>query len=92
MRQWHQILPSKIYDLEYEVLTEHQEEETRKLIDHLGLEWNDACLSPQNNNRSVATASSAQVKKKVYQGSSERWKRYRKHLNGAFDHFSVTDQ
>ena len=87
MGYWHQVLPSKIYDLDYEVLTEHQEEETRKLIDHLGLEWSEACLSPQDNKRSVATASSAQVRKKVYQGSSERWKLYRKHLNGAFDHF-----
>ena len=87
MGYWHQVLPSKIYDLDYEVLTEHQEEETRKLIDHLGLEWNEACLSPQDNKRSVATASSAQVRKKVYQGSSERWKLYREHLNGAFDHF-----
>ena len=89
MSYWHQALPGRIYDLSYEVLTEHQEEETLKLIGHLGLEWDDACLSPQDNNRRVATASNMQVRQKVYQGSSERWKRYKPYLNGALNHFSA---
>ena len=89
MTFWHQALPGRIYDLDYERLTKDQEEETRKLIDHLGLNWDDACLSPQDNKRVVGTASNLQVRQRVYQGSSERWKRYRPYLNGAFDHFSA---
>ena len=85
MKYWHQALPNRIYDLDYEALTERQEEETRNLIGYLGLEWNDACLSPQDNTRGVATASNAQVRQRVYQGSSERWKRYKPYLNGALD-------
>jgi hypothetical protein len=85
MKYWHQTLPNRIYDLNYEALTEHQKEETRKLIGHLALGWDDACLSPQDNDRSVATASNLQVRKKVYQGSSELWKRYKPYLNGALD-------
>ena len=92
MAYWHQAFPCSIYDLGYEVLTEHQEEETRKLIDHLGLEWDDTCLSPQDNTRNVATASNVQVRQKVYQGSSEKWKRYLPFLNGALDHLSVGNQ
>ena len=67
------------------VLTENQEEATRKLIAHLGLEWDEACLSPQDNGRAVATASNVQVRQKVYQGSSEAWRKYEPFLNGAFD-------
>ena len=89
---WHQVLPDRIYDLDYEMLTEHQEKETRKLIGHLGLEWDDACLSPQDNTRGVATASNVQVRRKVYQGSSEKWKRYKPYLNGALDHFSADNK
>lgn len=89
MKYWHQALPNKIYDLDYEVLTEDQEEETRKLIGYLSLGWDDACMSPQANKRGVATASLAQVRRKVYQGSSERWKRYRPYLNGVFDQFGA---
>ncbi|MEK9877261.1 MAG: sulfotransferase, partial [Betaproteobacteria bacterium] len=87
MQFWHQALPGRIYDLDYERLTENQEEEIRKLISSLGLDWDDACLSPQDNKRGVATASSIQVRQKIYKGSSERWKRYQPYLNGALDHF-----
>ena len=92
MKYWHQALPNRIYDLNYEALTECQEEETRNLIGYLGLEWSDACLSPQDNTRSVATASNAQVRQKEYKGSSEKWKRYLPFLNGALDHLSVGNQ
>ena len=92
MEFWHQALPDRIYDLDYEALTENQEEETRKLISQLGLEWDDACLSPQDNRRAVATASNVQVRQKVYQGSSERWKRYEPYLNGALDCLGVDKQ
>ena len=91
MQYWHQAMPNRIYDLDYEALTERQEEKTRKLIDHLGFEWDYACLSPQDNTRGVATASAAQVRQRVYQGSSEKWKRYLPFLNGALDHLSVGD-
>ena len=92
MQYWYQALPDRIYDLDYDGLTENQEEETRELIDHLGLEWDDACLSPQDNTRGVATASAAQVRQKVYQGSSEKWKRYQPFLNSALDHLGVGNQ
>jgi len=37
-------------------------------------------LSFHNNKRTVNTASSLQVKKKMYQGSSEAWKKYEAYL------------
>ena len=86
MRYWKQSLGERIYDLEYESLTVNQNQETRKLIKHLDLSWEDACLSPQSNKRYVNTASSVQVRQQIYQGSSERWERYRPYLNGALDH------
>ena len=92
MQYWHQALPNRIYDLDYEALTERQEEETRNLINHLGLVWDYACLSPQDNTRGVATASNVQVRQKVYQGSSEKWKRYLPFLNGALDSLGVGNQ
>ena len=84
---WTTTLSNRIYNLDYERLTVNQESETRQLIDYLGLDWDGKCLSPQKNTRSVATASNLQVRKKVYQGSSEQWKEYKPFLNGAFDRF-----
>ena len=85
MEFWANTLSNRIYKLDYEQLTVNQESETRQLIDYLGLDWDENCLSPQNNTRSVATASNVQVRKKVYRGSSEHWKKYQPFLNGAFD-------
>jgi tetratricopeptide (TPR) repeat protein len=82
---WTNSLSKKIYNLDYEKLTVNQESETRQLIDYLELDWDEKCLSPQNNKRNVATASNVQIRKKVYRGSSEQWKKYQPFLNGAFD-------
>jgi len=87
MKFWKKIYGNQIYDLNYETLTTNQEEETRKLIQYLNLEWEDECLAPQNNKRIVYTASNKQVRQKVYQGSSEKWKKFRPFLDGAFNHF-----
>ena len=85
MEYWRELFPHRIYELEYEALTVNQEKETMRLIDHLELNWEPECLSPQDNKRAVATASSEQVRRKIYQGSSERWKRYQPFLDGALD-------
>ena len=82
---WTNTLSNRIYKLDYEQLTVNQESETRQLIDYLDLDWDGNCLSPQNNTRSVATASNVQIRKKVYRGSSEQWKKYQPFLNGALD-------
>ena len=82
---WTSTLSKRIYNLDYELLTVNQESETRQLIEYLGLDWDENCLSPQNNTRRVATASNLQVRQKVYQGSSRKWKKYEPFLNGALD-------
>jgi hypothetical protein len=64
----------------------NQEREIRKLIHWLDLDWDEKCLSPQDNTRSVATTSNLQIRKKIYQGSSHQWKQYEPFLNGALDH------
>ena len=85
MEFWANSLEDRIYNLDYELLTVNQESETRRLIDYLGWDWNETHLSPQDNTRRVKTASNTQIRKKVYQGSSEQWKKYEPFLNGALD-------
>ncbi len=85
MKFWKKEFSKKIYDIDYELLTVNQEGETRKLINYIGLNWEDKCLQPQNNTRNINTASSAQVREKVYQGSSQKWKKFKPYLNGKLD-------
>ena len=91
MEFWARKLKGRIYNLDYEILTNDQEHETLKLIDYIELDWDEHCLSPQNNARAVATTSSLQVRRKVYQGSSEQWKKYKPFLGNAFDDLTSYD-
>jgi len=77
---WHQLFPNKIYDMSYEDLTTNQEDETRKLLQYCELDWDENCLNFHKNKRAVKTASAIQVREKMYQGSSEVWKKYKTHL------------
>ncbi len=80
MSFWRKQFSSNIYDISYESLTENQEEESRRLLEFCGLEWEERCLDFHKTKRAVKTASAEQVRKKMYKGSSEAWKKYEKHL------------
>jgi hypothetical protein len=53
-----------------------QEGQSRALIAHLGLEWDDSVLAFHETDRPVRTASAGQVRQPMYKGSVELWKRY----------------
>ena len=76
MNHWHQVLPGYIYDVEYEAMVDNQEDVTRKLLDFCGLPWDEACMSFHESGRVVRTASVAQVRQPIYQGSVQRWRKY----------------
>ena len=80
MRLWYRIFPDKIYDLNYEYLTSNQESETRKILEYCNLDWDENCLDFHINKTAVKTTSPMQVRKKMYQGSSEVWRQYESYL------------
>ena len=91
MMFWRKRFPGKIYDLSYEALTEDQEGETRKLLEYCDLEWEEACLDFHKTKRVVKTVSSSQVRKKMYKGSSQAWRKYEKHLGPLLDALDYKD-
>lgn len=77
MQHWHQVLPKGvIFDLPYEIMVADHENQTRKLLDYIGLPWDPNCLNFYNNARLVKTASMAQVRKPIYQTSVKRWEHF----------------
>lgn len=80
MAHWRRVVPSAMMDVEYEALVADQETVSRRLIDFLGLEWDDACLAFHESDRSIRTASLWQARQPVYTTSAGRWRRYRSHL------------
>jgi tetratricopeptide (TPR) repeat protein len=85
MQFWRSHYGDRVYNLNYDNLTINQEEEIRSLLQYLELKWESGCLSPQKNKRSVHTASQQQVRQKVYQGSSQQWRKFEPFIKGAFD-------
>lgn len=77
---WRNALPLKVLEVDYESTVSDIEGQARRIIDFLGLKWDDACLSFQHTKRSVATASQWQVRQPVYTRSVERWRRYEAHI------------
>ena len=77
MDHWRAILPpDRFLEVEYERLVANREAEIRRLIAFTGLDWDDACLQPERNDRAVVTASTWQARQPVYGSSVERWRRY----------------
>ncbi len=79
MRHWQEQIPG-IHEVNYESLVADVAGETRKLVDFLQLDWDDACLSYQDNPRQVTTASQVQVRQGIYRSSVGRWRNYERQL------------
>ncbi|WGI20296.1 tetratricopeptide repeat-containing sulfotransferase family protein [Amylibacter sp. IMCC11727] len=85
MNFWDEQFPGDIYHLRYEDLIANQEGESRKLLDYLGLEWEDEVLEFHKSKRAVRTASVNQVREKIYNTSVKSWTHYVDHLQDLFD-------
>lgn len=80
MEHWERVLLLSKLDVVYEDLVSDQERGSRKLLEFLGLPWNDRCLEFHKHERIAHTASFAQVKLPIYTSSVNRYKHYEKHL------------
>ena len=82
---WRERYADRLYELRYERLTENQEQGTRDLLAFCDLDWQPQCLDFHKTRRAVKTISATQVRKKMYQGSSEAWRKYERHLQPLID-------
>ncbi len=80
MRHWQQLLPGRVLEVRYENMVRDQEAETRRLLAHCGLPWEDRCLRFYETERAVRTASSEQVRQPIYRSSVNHWRHFRKQL------------
>ena len=80
MAHWSAVLPTPIFELQYEDLVSEPEAVTKNLISYCGLPWEEACLQFDRNERTVLTPSNWQVRQKLYKTAVGRWKKYEEHL------------
>jgi tetratricopeptide (TPR) repeat protein len=83
---WRELLGDRLVEVSYESLVGNPEGETRRLLERVGLPFEEACLEFDRNRAPSATASSVQVRSKVYTSSVGRWKRFEKQLQPLAEH------
>ena len=91
MRFWEQRFPGRILQVQYESLVDNQEVQTRRLLQHCALPWDEACLSFHENPYAVATPSATQVRQPLYRNALGRWRLYERHLQPVRDYLVSQD-
>ena len=76
MAHFDRALPGKVHRIFYERLVAQPESEVRRLLDYLGLPFEQACLHYYNTDRVITTASSEQVRNPIYGSALEHWRHY----------------
>lgn len=73
---WRKECPEAMLELAYEDLVADPVTVTHSLVDHCGLDWEDACLDFHRASRRVETLSAAQVRRPIYTSSVGAWRRH----------------
>jgi tetratricopeptide (TPR) repeat protein len=80
MDHWNEVLPGRVLDVHYEDMVRDQEGQTRRLLNALGLPFEEQCLRYWETERAINTASSEQVRRPIYTQGLNFWRNYEHHL------------
>jgi predicted Zn-dependent protease len=70
------VLPGRVHRVHYESVIDDAETETRRLLEHCGLAFDERCLRFYETERPVRTASSEQVRQPIFKEGTEYWRRF----------------
>lgn len=80
MTFWKSKKIKNLLDINYENLIEDSENEIKKIIDHCGLNWEEACINFYKNKNPIKTISAAQARKPIYKSSLNIFEEYKDYL------------
>jgi len=80
MDHWHEVMPGKVLDVQYEDVVADLEGQVRRILDYCELDWEESCLRFHETSRSVKSASSEQVRQPIYTSAVHTWRHYEAHL------------
>lgn len=81
MDHWRRALGGRLVEIDYEDLVSVPRNVFEPLLPQLGLDFEEACLSPEKGDAAVMTASAAQVRQPIHAGSVGSAARYGAHLD-----------
>lgn len=81
MKHWRAVMPAgTLLEVHYEQLVADQAGLSRRILEFIGLDWDERCLEFHRAQRNVSSASAWQVRQKVYSTSIARWRKYEKFI------------
>jgi tetratricopeptide (TPR) repeat protein len=80
MRHWHETMPGRIFDVNYNALVTDPEPTIQAILDHCGLPHEPGLMDTSRNTTAVDTLSSAQVRQPIHARTIGEWRRYEKQL------------
>lgn len=80
MDHWRRVAPDRILTVQFEELVQNPEAVTREIAAFCGLEWTQACLSPEKLDVPTFTISEQQVREPINAKGLGRWKDYEDYL------------
>ena len=85
MKHWSTVLPGKVLRVCYEDVVEDLEQNVRRILEFCGLRFEPECVEFHKLRRTVATASSEQVRQPIFREGLLQWKNYESWLGGLKD-------
>jgi len=76
MRHWDAVLPGRVLRVWYEDVVENLEGNVRRILEFCRLEFEPGCLEFYKTERSISTASSEQVRQRIFRGGLLQWRNY----------------
>ncbi len=73
MDHWDTVLPGKVLRVQHEDVLDDPEGQIRRLLNHCGLPFEEACVNFHQTDRAVRTASSEQVRKPINRSGQGAW-------------------
>ena len=74
MDHWDDVLPDRVLRVNHEDVLDDLEGQTRRMLDHIGLPFEESCLDFHRTERAVRTASSEQVRRPINRSGQDAWK------------------
>ncbi|MFM9977104.1 MAG: sulfotransferase [Sphingomonadaceae bacterium] len=73
---WDTVLPGKVLRVRYEDVVADLEPQVRRILDFIGVPFEESCINFYANERAVRTASSEQVRQPIFTSGLEQWEKF----------------
>ncbi|WP_339826944.1 sulfotransferase [uncultured Parasphingorhabdus sp.] len=80
MAHWDTVLPGAVLRVQHEDVLDDLEGQVNRMLDYLGLPFEQGCIDFHQTERAVRTASSEQVRQPITKASVDLWRHYQPHL------------